>query len=191
MNTKHFLPALLATLFFSITALPASVQAQESQFPQRNEIVRVEHEDDSIGSIPEFLEVFSQPGENGGKHYFLSVGHLGMGDKVVQLVFDPLFELFIPLGDSLDEAIQSLEEMQALYDEPVGTGIEEKGCLAFGFPNDKLETVKVSYRKFLLSRLLEFSVEREGYIRSTHIHRSDFKAILRGVKFHKKLYPND
>ena len=49
----------------------------------------------------------------------------------------------------------------------------------------------MSYRRSLLSRLLEFSVEREGYIRSTHIQRSDFKAILRGVKFHKKLYPND
>ena len=189
MNTKNFLPILLASLFFSIAALPASAQAQD--FPQRNEITRIEHEDNSIGSIPDFLEVFSQPDGDGGKRYFLSVGHLGMGDKVLQINFDPLFELFIPLGGSLDEALASLQELQGLYNEPVGTGFEKQGCLAFGVPNDNLETVHVTYMKSLLSRLLEFTIEREGYIRSAHVQRSDFNAIVRGVKFYQKIHPNE
>ena len=188
MKAKTTLPALLAMALF--VAAPALSSAQD--FPRRDEIVRIENgeDDDNFLSIPEILEVFSQPAGE-GKQYFLSVGHLGFGDEVVQVLFDPLFELFIPLGGSLDEALASLQELQGLYNEPVGTGFEKQGCLAFGVPNDNLETVRVTYMKSLLSRLLEFTIEREGYIRSAHVQRSDFNAIVRGVKFYQKIHPNE
>ena len=52
-----------------------------------------------------------------------------------------------------------------------------------------METVKISFRRPLLSKLLEFSLEREGYIRSAHIGKSDFGSLVRGVKFYHKLHP--
>ena len=82
------------------------------------------------------------------------------------------------------------ESRYYLYKEAPGTGIEIQGCLAFGFPKDeKMETVTVTYRKVLLSRMLEFSVRREGYIRSAHVQKSDFGSLVSSVKLHHKLFP--
>lgn len=172
-------------LLLMLAAVPFLSFAQNSKIPQRNEIVRVE-----VGGegSDEIIEVFDQP-VDGESHYFLSVGHLGFGDEVIQVLFDPIFELFIPLGDNLDEAMETLQQMQALFKEPVGTSLETTGCLAFGFPRENREPVKVTYRKPLLSKLLEFSVEREGYIRAAHLQKSDFNSLVRGMKFYKKLHP--
>lgn len=170
-----------------LTAMPVLASAQKlSKIPQRNEIVRIESGEDPDA---EALEVFDSP-VNGESRYYLSVGHLGFGDEVVQILFDPIFELFIPLGSNLSEALETLNKLKDLYKEAPGTGIEIQGCLAFGFPKDeKMETVTVTYRKVLLSRLLEFSVQREGYIRSAHVQKSDFGSLVSSVKLHHKLFP--
>ncbi len=178
---KFILMAIVAMLFAGTT-----LSAQTSNIPQRNEIVQVEIDPNSIPS--EFLEVFDAP-IDGVHHYYLSVGHLGMGDEVVQILFDPVFELFIPLGDNVTEALETLQTMRALFKEKQGASIEVQGCLAFGFPTDKLETVKVTYRKVLLSKMLEFSVERESYIRATYIAKSDFGSAVSGVKTYHKIHP--
>jgi len=159
--------------------------AQSSPIPQRLELVEVD-----INEGETVLEIFNSPVE-GQNHYYLSVGHLGIGDEVVQLRFDPLFELFLPLGDTLAEAMERLQTLQNLYKEAVGTSIVIDGNLAAGFPNDKLEPVTVTLRKPLLTRMLEFSVEREGYIRSTHVSRMDFGSIVTSMKLHRKIHPND
>ena len=170
-----------------LTAMPVLASAQKlSKIPQRNEIVRIESGEDPDA---EALEVFDSP-VKGESRYYLSVGHLGFGDEVVQVLFDPIFELFIPLGSNLTEALETLNKLKDLYKEEPGTGIEIQGCLAFGFPKDeKMETVTVTYRKLLLSRLLEFSVQREGYIRSAHVQKSDFGSLVSSVKLHHKLFP--
>ena len=36
---------------------------------------------------------------------------------------------------------------------------------------------------------LEFSLQREGYIRATYVDKSDLNTLLGGTKFHKKLHP--
>ena len=167
--------------------------AQYNKIPQRLELVSIEvgtDVDDEISLSNEILEVFNMPSD-GENHYFLSVGHLGFGDEVIQILFDPLFELFIPLGDNVTEALESLEKLQALFDADPGTSMQTTGCLAVGVPNDKREPVKVTYRTLLISRMLEFSVEREGYIRAAHLHRSDFNSLVNGVKFYKRLHPRE
>ena len=179
---------ILAFFAWTFTAV-----AQETKIPQRLEIVTIDlnpDDDDAILSVDEQIEVFCIP-EDGVNHYFLSVGHLGIGDEIVQVNFNPLFELFIPLGDTLAEAQESLQELQALYKGPRGKTFETEGCLSVGFPNDKLEPVTVTYRKVLLSNLLEFSVKRGDYVRATHINKSQFNALVSGVKFYRKLHPNE
>ena len=171
--------------FFSILLLFALSSAAFAQktIPQRLELVEIEVDEGSTT-----LEVFNMP-QDGQSHYFLSVGTLGAGDDVFQFQFDPIFELFLPLGDSLDEAMESLQLMQSLLKTEPGNTLERPGCLAAAFPNDRLETVKVTYRKVLLSRMLEFSVEREGYIRATHISRVDFNSLVSGMKMYRKIHP--
>lgn len=160
--------------------------AQESKIPQMNEIVTLEDDDGD-----NLLQVFSLLSEE-GKHYYLCVGELGFGDDVVQVLFDPIFKLFIPLGDTLDEAIETLREMQELFKQPKGTYIEMPGCLTLGFPDEnKMETVKITYIRPILTRYLSFSLEREGYIRAAHVSKSDLGSIAASVKFHRKLHPKE
>ena len=169
----------MAVLLWAVTSF-----AQESIIPAIKEIATVEQNDDTI------LDLFSMPVE-GEIQYYLCVGSLGLGDEVVQVLFDPVFKLFIPLGNSLDEAIETLGKMQALFKQPVDSSIEMPGCLAFAFPNKELETVKVTYRRPILTKKLEFSLEREGYIRATYVAKSDIGSIITSAKFHKKFHPNE
>lgn len=190
----------LAALLFTLLPVAASAQLSKlSQIPQRNEIVTIESEDEiadtdfgsaAFGGV-EIREVFDMPDADGNHHYYLSVGHLGFGDDFIQMMIDPVFELFIPLGDTLEEAQQVLEDLKALFKQPKGSSIEVQGCLAFGVPNDKLETVRVTYCKPLVSKLLEFSIQREGYTRASHVLKADIGTLLSGVKFYRKIHPKE
>ena len=157
--------------------------AQGKKIPQRLELVEIEVNGTQI-------EVFNLP-KDGDNNYYLSVGTLGIGDETVQVQFDPLFELFIPLGETLEEAAETLQFMQQLFKTAVGTAIEVDGCLAAGVPNDKTEVARVTYRKSMLTHLLEFSLEREGYIRATHIPRSEFNSLISSLNVYRKLHPNE
>jgi hypothetical protein len=116
---------------------------------------------------------------------------LGIGDEIVQINFDPLFKLFIPLGSNLTEAIETLGKLKDMYKEPAGTKTQMEACFAAAVPNDKLETITITRRKFLLSNMLEFAVEREGYIRATHVTKSALSGILSSVKFYAKLHKKE
>ena len=144
----------------------------------------------SIESNDGMLDVFSVP-INGERTYFLNVGTLGIGDEIVQINFDPLFKLFIPLGSNLTEAIETLGKLKDMYKEPAGTKTQMEACFAAAVPNDKLETITITRRKVLLSNMLEFAVEREGYIRATHVTKSDLSGILSSVKFYAKLHKKE
>lgn len=170
---------------FIVLVWAAAAFAQEPRIPQRLELVELEVNEGEVT-----LEVFNMP-ENDLNQYFLTVGHLGIGDDIIQFQFDPIFELFLPLGDNLDDAQAALGQLQDLFKQTPGTSLEVSGCLAAAFPNDKREPVKVTYRKVLLSRMLEFSVERDGYIRATHISRSDFNSIVNSLKLYRRIHPGE
>lgn len=124
--------------------------------------------------------------------YWLSVGNLGVGTDLLQVNFDPVFELFIPLGENLDEVVARMEEIKALFKMQKGESTEIQGCFAVAYPNDNLENVTVTYRKGIAARMLEFSIPTasDGIVRATYIHKMDFGSILSGVKFYRKLHPN-
>lgn len=179
MGNMKKLACIISAIFMAISSF-----AQNSDIPVIKEIATVEQ--DGFSS----LDLFNMPSD-GENHYYLCVGSLAHGDEVVQILFDPVFKLFIPLGDSLDEALETLGKMQELFKQPVNSSMEMPGCLAFGFPNDHLETVKVTYRRPILTRKLEFSLEREGYIRATYVAKSDIGSIVTSAKIHKKLFPKE
>ena len=59
------------------------------------------------------------------------------------------------------------------------------------FSIEMLEPVCVTYRKPVLTKSLEFTVQRDTYSRSAQMQKSDFDALVRGVKFYQRLHPNE
>lgn len=139
------------------------------------------------------LEVFYMNDEN-PRVYYLSVGNLGIGVDILQINFDPIYELFIPLGESLEEAIEKMNEIKAFYKKPRLSTMELDGCFAVAYPNGNLTKVKVTRRQLIASNLLEFSIPNEGsgdLVRATYISKSEFGSLLGTLKIYRKLHPKE
>ena len=171
-----------------VTAL--AFAQNKSVLRPRMEIAEVETEVADMVDMQ--MEVFYMDDET-PRMYYLSLGNLGIGTDIVQLDFDPAFELFIPLGGTLEEAIARKEEIKGYYALTKLCTAEITGNFAFAYPDDKPVTVTVTRRQLLLTKLLEFSIPTgsEGFVRATHISKSDFSSLLSSVKFYRKLHPNE
>lgn len=176
---------IFLTAALLLSALPSLSQAQDKKLPQRYEIAEVNPDNDDVTA-----EVFYMVRDE-QRTYYLSVGQLGVGNKVVQINIDPLNELFLPLGNTLDEAIETLGQLKALVKQPKGSSIEMDGCLHWAFPGKDMEKVTVTHVKPLLTHQLEFSVRREDHIRCTYISKSDIGSLLSSVKLYRKLHPKE
>ena len=170
-----------------IAAMPALASAQVLQkASQRLELAVVETE--IGGHETAQLEVFKM---NDTGTYWLSVGHLGIGSDLVQLEFDPVFELFIPLGNSLEEALAKMKELQAFYKNSRLSTMEVQGCLSALYPGENLEPVTITSRRLLTSKILSFSVQRDDFVRATYISKSDFGSLVFSLKAYKTLHPKE
>ena len=49
----------------------------------------------------------------------------------------------------------------------------------------------VTHRKPLLTRQLEFSLQREGYIRATYVDKADMGSLITSVRFYRKIHPRE
>ena len=176
---------IIITLLMAATPLLASAQVIEKA-AQRLELAKVETEEGSISTSE--IEVFKM---NDNGTYWLSVGGLGIGTDLIQLQFDPVYELFIPLGNNLDEALNTMKELQAYYKNPRRSAMEIQGCLAALYPNDNMETVTVTSRRYLTTKLLSFSVNRDNLVRATYISKADFGSLVLSLKLYKKIHPKE
>lgn len=176
---------ILVSLLVAVMPLTASAQILQKA-AQRMELATLETE---VGGVPNVeLMVFKM--QDAGT-YWLSVGHLGIGGDLVQLRFDPVYELFIPLGNSLDEAIEKMNELKAFYKKPRLSQMEVQGCLAAITPNESFEPVTVTSRRLLTSKILSFSVLRDDLVRATYINKADFGSLVFSLKAYKKLHPKE
>lgn len=179
-----------ALRFFAVVllaVLPFVASAQNNKiFREVKQLADVE-----LNGGDAHIYVISLP-EDGRDHYYLSVGRMSLGNEVVQVQVDPLSVLYIPLGDSLKDALAKLEEMKALLKKEVGSSIETPGCLCVAYPSDENpEAVTVSHYRPLLEHQLEFRIDRENYILAAFIGGSDFKSLVSSVKFYKRLHPKE
>ena len=159
--------------------------AQTSTLPIVKEIVSIENE-----NTGETMEIVNIP-IDGVNRYFLHVGNMGIGDKVVQINLDPVYRLYIPLGNNITDAVAYMEDLKTLFKEPKGTMREIQGSFKPFFPTEETDTVQVYKYKFLLSSKLQFVIERDGYDRVAYIAKSEFNALLNGLKLHGKMYPSE
>ena len=174
---KTLLIVLCATMpFFSYA------QNLKEKISQKKEIVELEPGEDNE-HVP--LEIFAMKSPD-STQFYLSVGPLGVGDNVLQVQFDPLFELFIEIGQTLAEAEQTLYKIQNMYDQEEGFSMQLNGCLNVGFPNKDIEPVTITRKNFVLTKYLEFSVVRDGYIRATSVSKSDFNSLMFTYKLNRK-----
>lgn len=174
---------LLVLAFIGIGAF-----AQKSSLlRQRMEIVELESETSNVN-----LQVFYMNDEN-PRVYYLSLGNLGVGVDLVQIDFDPVFELFIPLGGTLEEAIAKMEEIKAFFKLPRQTATELEGSFSAAYPSDRLQTVTVTSRRLLSSKILEFSLptDTNGIVRATYVTKGKFGSLLSSLKLYKKIHPKE
>ena len=102
---------LLITIALAFVAVAAF--SQNKLLRPRIEIAQLEN-DVTIDAIE--MEVFYMNDED-PRMYYLSLGHIGIGTDIVQVDFDPLFELFVPLGGTIKEAIAKMEEIKTWFKE--------------------------------------------------------------------------
>lgn len=178
--------AILVLISVSIFAF-----AQKSDIPSqifRNRVEIAESSDENTTPISVFYMYDESP-----RMYYLSVGDLGVGTDLLQVNFDPVYELFIPLGGTIEEAVAKLNEIKALYKMPRRESVEMQANFAPLYPNGELITVTVTSRQILLGKALEFSIPTgsEGVVRATHIYRSDLFGLVTALKIYKKLHPRE
>ena len=155
----------LATLLLASAAAVAF--AQNSLIRPRMEIA--EFEENGIS-----LEVFYMDGD------------------IVQIQFDPLYELFIPLGNTLEESIGKMEEIKEYYAQPRLWTTEITGRFAVAYPNDEPVSVTVTSRRLLTSKLLEFSLPSpDDLVRGTLVTRGQFNSLVNSLRFYRKIHPKE
>ena len=177
---KRFI-SILAFLALSVAAF-----GQGSLLKQTLEIVELE-----INDGEKEISVFDMP-EGDVHQYFFCAGTLGIGDDIIQFNIDPVSNLFIPLGGTLEEALAKMEEIRGVANMSSGDGIETVGILAVGNPSTgEEEPVYLTARRFLFQKNVTFTVKRNGYVRSTDLSRSDLGAMVNGIKFYRKIHPNE
>lgn len=162
--------------------LGLSLSAQTPKLQARASIAEFEDE------VSHF-EVFPLDMGNGQKQYYLCLGRIYHGDDIVQVGIDPVSEMFVYLGGTMDEAIATMESMLPWFELPNGSVNEVEGIITVIQPSGKNGILKVKSLKPLLTRNLEFYEERDGYIIAASISRSAFKNLVSGVKFYRKLHP--
>lgn len=174
---------LFVTILLAAAATVAF--AQNPILRQRMEIAQVETEETATE-----LEVFYMDDES-PRVYYLSLGHLGIGTDIIQVQFDPVYELFIPLGNTLDESIDKMKDIQAWFKQPRQWSTEIGGSFAALYPGSDPVNVTVTSRRLLGTKILEFSLPSDELVRATHITKSDLTSMLNTLKIYRKLHPKE
>lgn len=177
-------------LTLALVCVTAFAFGQNKLLRPRIEIAEVETEID--GAFTTEMEVFYMNDEN-PRMYYLSLGHLGIGTDLIQLQFDPVYELFIPLGGTLEEAIAKMQEIKNFYKAPRQSTMELEGSFAVAYPTSETIPVKATRRQFI-TKVMEFSLPTTAdvaLVRATHIGKNDFASLLGSLKIYKKLHPKE
>ena len=164
-----------AILAFAVISFGLS--AQMSSFPAVYELATLELENGDT------YEVVRIP-KDSVNHYFLHIGSMAIGGRVIAFDVDPVNRLYIPLG------IARMEELKALLKQPKGTTMDIQASLGPFFPQEKMQTVHVTTRK-LLGTSLEFVIDKDGYKRVSSISKSDFSGLLLTTKLYSKTHKKE
>lgn len=172
------------TFILSSLLLCATLSAQSSKIPVILDIASVEENDEVTA------QVVNIPSE-GQNHYFLNLGNMGFGDSIIQIDLDPVYFLYIPLGDNLTDAIAKLEQIRTLCSMKKGESTEIEGTFSPLFPDENIQPITVTRYKPTLGKKLQFSIQKDGYIRATYLSKMDLSSLISTVKLYKKMHKKE
>ncbi|MBQ9660660.1 MAG: hypothetical protein IJV37_05270 [Bacteroidales bacterium] len=174
---------VLATLLLAV--FPVFSFAQDSQLFHQREIVQLTNDDGDTNYVILAID------NDGASEYYLMLSGVGFGDAVLR-VGDPLTNLFVKLGDTLEESQQTLNEFLDLLASEPGTYREMDAHFALATTDERpAEKIKVTSMKSIFGKYLEFGTESEGRVRAADIRRSELRSLLRSVKFYARIHPNE
>jgi len=180
---------ILATLALALVAVLALAQnsSVSSILRPRVEIAECSSEENNME-----MEVFYMNDES-PRMYYLSLGGLGVGTDIIQVEYDPVYEVFIPLGGNLEEALAKMKEIKALYNMPRRQSTEMTGYFSALYPGGEPVTFTVTSRRLLASKILEFSIPTatDGIVRATHVYKGNFNSLTSVLKIYKGLHPKE
>lgn len=176
----------IVTLFaaLSLLLIPtlSSAQNEKPRLQARASIAVFEEE------VSHF-EVFPMEMRDGTRQYYLSLGEAFVGTHKFG-VGTTVLEVFVYLGNTMDEALAYMQSMLPWFDEAKGTQHEVQGRLIAIQPDGELQPLQVTSGK-TLGRWLEFSVEMDGAVLNANIYKRPFKSLISSVKFYRKLHPKE
>ncbi|MBO4434565.1 MAG: hypothetical protein J5769_03825 [Bacteroidales bacterium] len=177
---------IFATIALACVTVCAFAQGSIGIFRPRLEIASYEEDENTV------MEVFYMNDES-PRVYYLSVGNLGIGSNIIQIGFDPVYELFIPLGGTLEEVLFRLQELKDFCKQPKGTTMEIQGLFSVAYPTGDPVTITATSRRFIFTKQLEFSIptEKEGVVRATRMSRGKFNGIIASAKMYKFIHPDE
>ena len=179
-NQRFDMKKVFILLLALACTVAAHAQVNFSRLTQKYEITEIEAENSDT-----LYELFYMENE-GERQYFISLHPLSVGGRILKVSAGPIYTLFIPIGSTFEESLATLKNLQALIKSEPRTSQTIQGCVAFGLPNEDLETVTVTCRK-LITRSLEFGIEREGGMLAAYIGRPELASLVSGLKFEQKL----
>lgn len=163
--------------------LSIGLYASNSSFPVIYDITKV-------GEGADEQSVVNMP-RDGVNDYYLFVGPMGIGNDVISVQVDPVNHLFVPLGNTLVDALARLEEIKALFDNPVGTVTQMDAGFGPLVPDANPKTLRVTRQRVIFTNQLQFALDFPEYVRTAYLTRSDLNSLISGVKFYSKLHPKD
>ena len=135
-------------------------------------------------------EVFQYRVQDSLQGYYLG---LNTPDRIPGslITFDVFTEVCVYLGETLEEAQATLEDMMALIGEEVGTSKEYVARMALGVDLDEKSTTTCTVQKRLLGgHRLCFSFDHAGYTTQNFFRKGDLRSLLLSLKVYRKLHPN-
>jgi len=181
-------------LFYCLALLliPTMMPAQQDiPAGMRMEISELELDDNEYS-------IFQYKDPDGTTAYYMSLGRvykiLGFfRDDITDMSFDHIDEVCIPLGNTKDEVIASLDDMLTLYDKAPGTTKEFPCRFTTGAERlgDSGTTMCTVVKRFLQGKRLSFQFVSGNRTAEADLRKSTVKNLKLNVKIENKLRPDN
>ena len=150
----------------------------------RVEITEVTNDDETY-------TLFMYKDQDGTFGYYFG---LGPADRIVEtfIAFEQVTETILFLGKTSDEAMESLEKLLAMYNEPYDTEIEYPIRFSVaGIIDASFYTAQCIVTKRLIGgKRLSFFYNNGQYTTETYLQKATVKSMIWSFKLHRKLHPN-
>ena len=165
--------------------------AKDNSTGIRMEIVETEQDDNEF-------TLFTYKDEDGTTGYYLSLGReLRISDlldiKILGGSLSHIDEVCLFLGQTSDEALESMNSLLSLYDKDPDTLAEFPARLSTGAEQlgESTTIICIVKKKFLGGKFLQFQFTSGKHTAETNLSKSSLKFLRKGLELHIKRHKNN